>query len=274
MAEGTKYSSVFACPHCAQPLLIDTSTATCDSGHSFDRSREGYFNLFVGGRVASSATPGDTTESLAARRRFLNSGWYSPIVDALRDAVGDVDGPVLDVGCGEGYYLSHIDATMKYGLDISKKAIQMASKSYTAAQFVVGTSFRLPVLNESCAAVFTVFAPHSFDEYRRVLHHGGTWVTVTPGPLHLVEMRPKRNEKILEREERRSEPPAEASDAVRVQFTLELTDDAARDLYTMTPLQFQASSADAVRTVRTVSVDVWVSRGTLTESLQSPRLSS
>jgi 23S rRNA (guanine745-N1)-methyltransferase len=273
MAEGTKYSPVFACPHCAMPLAVTSNSATCPGGHSFDRAREGYFNLLVGGRLAKTATPGDTAESLAARRRFLNTGWYSRIAETLCDALGSIQGPVLDVGCGEGYYLSHVNGTEKYGLDISKKAVQMASKSDPASQFVVGTSFHLPILNQSCAAVFTVFAPHSFDEYRRILQPGGTWVTVTPGPSHLVEMRPQRDNKILEREEKRSEPPTEADDAVRIQFTLDLTDEAAHDLYTMTPLQFQASSAEAVHTVRTVSVDVWVSHGTLTESLASPRLS-
>ncbi|MEY4632726.1 MAG: rRNA ((745)-N(1))-methyltransferase [Actinomycetota bacterium] len=264
MAEETKYSSVFACPHCALPLEVRDAGAVCLNGHSFDRAREGYLNLMVAGRVASSVTAGDTAESLAARRRFLNGGWYSPIVNALREALGTVEGPVLDVGCGEGYYLTQLDAPHKYGLDISKKAIQMASKSQPQSQFVVGTSFRLPVVDRSCASVFTVFAPHSFDEYNRVLQEGGTWVTVTPGPSHLVEMRPKRDEKILEREQRRAEPPAEANDAVRVQFTLELSDEAALDLYTMTPLQFQASSAEAVSHVREVSVDVWVSRSALT----------
>ena len=264
MAEDTKYSSVFACPHCALPLEVRDYGAICLNGHSFDRAREGYLNLMVAGRVASSVTSGDSAESLAARRRFLNGGWYSPIVHALRDALGTVDGPLLDVGCGEGYYLSQLLATEKYGLDISKKAVQMASKSQPQSQFVVGTSFRLPVTDHSCASVFTVFAPHSFDEYARVLRDGGTWVTVTPGPSHLVEMRPKRDEKIMEREQRRTEPPAEADDAVRVQFMLDLSDEAAHDLYTMTPLQFQASSAQAVSHVRTVSVDVWVSRSTLT----------
>lgn len=264
MAEGTTYSPVFACPHCARPLSLAISSAHCEEGHSFDRAREGYFNLLLAGRVASSVTPGDTAESLNARRRFLKGGWYEPVVHALRDALGVVNGAVLDVGCGEGYYLAHVEAPEKYGLDISKKAIQMASKSQPESQFVVGTSFHLPVLNESCAAVFTVFAPHSFEEYRRVLRPGGTWVTVTPGPNHLAELRPKRDEKIREREERRALPPQEADESTRLQFTLELTDEAAFDLYTMTPLQFQASSAQAVQYVREVSIDMWVSRSTLT----------
>lgn len=257
-------NGILACPHCQLPLTLSPLSANCGGGHSFDRAREGYFNLLPSGRVASTVTSGDTSESLAARRRFLNAGWYTPIATALREAMGDLDGPVLDVGCGEGYYLSHIAAPAKFGLDISKKAVQMASKSYPDTQFVVGTSFRLPVQPASCAAVFTVFAPHSIDEYLRVLQPGGTWVTVTPGPMHLVEMRPARDEKILEREQRREEPPT--IDSVRVQYTMDLTDNAARDLFTMTPLQFQASASTAVHTVRSVSVDVWVSRSTIAHS--------
>ena len=169
-------------------------------------------------------------------------------------------GPVLDVGCGEGYYLSTLEREKTYALDISKRAIQMASKFLPTTQCMVGTSFRLPIQDNSLAGVFTVFAPHSIDEYLRVLRPGGTWVTVTPGPNHLVEMRPHRDDKIIEREERRTQPPEQAEESERVQFTLSLTDEAARDLFTMTPLQFQSSSHAAVEVVRTVSVDVWVSR--------------
>lgn len=255
-------SSVLACPHCAQPLSLDDKGASCPEGHSFDRAKEGYLNLLVGGRVASTRTSGDTPESLEARRRFLHAGWYSPIVDALKSALSDVNGPLLDVGCGEGYYLSCLDHDDTYALDISKRAVQMASKLLPSTQCVVGTSFRLPVQNESLGGVYTVFAPHSIDEYLRVLQPDGSWVTVTPGPHHLVELRPKRDEKIIEREDRRAQPPVQAEHADRVQFTLHLTDDAARDLVAMTPLQFQASAHSAVDVIRTVSVDVWVSRGT------------
>lgn len=254
------HTSVLACPHCSHPLSIESGRAICASGHSFDRAKEGYFNLLLGGRVASTKTSGDTPESLAARRRFLHTGGYSPIIDALKTAIGDIDGPILDVGCGEGYYLSQLKSEEKYGLDISKRAIQMASKSSPDSQFVVGTSFHLPVLDHSVSAVFTVFAPHSFDEYRRVLRPNGRWVTVTPGPSHLQEMRPHRDEKIEEREARRTEPPIEAHSSERLQFTLALTDQSAHDLFLMTPLQFQQSAQEAVHHVRTVTVDVWVSQ--------------
>lgn len=259
MAEETKYPSVFACPHCGLSFNMTPSGVHCANGHTFDRAREGYLNLLVGGRLSTTAVPGDTPESLAARRRFLSTGSYLPIVDALVHVIGEVDGAVLDIGCGEGYYLSHIRAPHRFGLDIAKRGVQMASKSYPDAEFVVGTAYRLPVLNDSCDAVFSVFAPHSIEEFQRVLSPCGQWVTITPAAHHLHQMRPKRDENILERERRRDEPPEHATHAQRVQFDLELTEESAHDLFSMTPLVWQTAS-DAAPVTR-VSVDVWVASG-------------
>ena len=252
--------TIFVCPHCGQALHESQSTAQCSEGHTFDFAKEGYLNLLVAGRLPSSATPGDTPDSLQARRRFLSAGWYEPIATAVQELLHNANGPVLDVGCGEGYYLSHIDADSTYGIDISKKAIQMASKAYPMSQFAVASSYRLPVDNSSCAGVFTVFAPHSFSEYQRVLVPGGTWVTVTPGPHHLKEMRPSRDDTVEEREQRRSEPPEQATQAERLQFTLHLTEEASVDLFSMTPLRWQ--TAAQARPVTDVSVDVWIASGT------------
>ena len=252
--------TIFVCPHCGQALHESQSTAQCSEGHTFDFAKEGYLNLLVAGRLPSSATPGDTPDSLQARRRFLSAGWYEPIATAVQGLLQNANGPVLDVGCGEGYYLSHIDAGSTYGIDISKKAIQMASKAYPMSQFAVASSYRLPVDDSSCAGVFTVFAPHSFSEYQRVLIPGGTWVTVTPGPHHLKEMRPSRDDTVEEREQRRSEPPEQATQAEKLQFTLHLTEEASVDLFSMTPLRWQ--TAAQARPVTDVSVDVWIASGT------------
>ena len=252
--------TVFACPHCTMPLQLTQHEARCENNHLFDRSKDGYINLIVGGRLAAATTSGDTAESLRSRRNFFASGSYEPIASALANALRGISGPVLDVGCGEGYYLTHISSSEKYGIDISKKAVQMASKLLPTAHFAVASAFRLPVLDHSCAAVFSVFAPHSFEEYARVLKPGGTWVTITPGPHHLQQMRPKRDQSIDEREERRSEPPAQAQHAERIQFELDLSPGAANDLFSMTPLVWQ-TAAEASPTTH-VSVDVWVSSGT------------
>ncbi len=252
---------LFACPHCSLALERTNSGAQCVNGHSFDRAREGYLNLLVGGRLAPSTESGDTKESLTARRRFLSAGWYAPIAEALADAVGVVDGNVLDSGCGEGYYLSQVHASHKFGLDISKRAVQMASKLLPNAQCVVASAYRLPVLDQSCDVVFSVFAPRPLEEFQRVLRPGGKWVTVAPGPNHLKEMRPSRGTdaamRAVERDIRRSEAPQQADVSNRVLFELSLTPEAARDLFSMTPLVWQSEAT--YEPVQQVTVDVWVS---------------
>lgn len=256
-------AAVLACPNCALPLQLSATGATCVNGHSFDRGRGGYLNLHVGGRLTAASTPGDTPDALAARRRFLGAGYYAPIAAALSSAIGEPDGPVLDVGCGEGYYLSQLDLTDLFGLDVAKSAVQMAARLLPDAQFVVGSAYRLPVLDGSVAAVISVFAPHPFEEFQRVLRSGGHWVTVTPGPNHLQEMRPvlsgDSEQKAVERLARRAVAPEEAQSARRLELQLDLSAEALRDLFYMTPIRWQAGSTGSEsETGRTVSVDVWI----------------
>jgi 23S rRNA (guanine745-N1)-methyltransferase len=258
--------AVLACPHCGLPLEMTDSGASCASRHSFDRARSGHLNLMIGGRLGSTVTPGDTPHALEARRRFLGRGHYEPIATALAAAIGATDGPLLDVGCGEGYYLAHLPATQRFGLDVSKAAVQMASRVLPDAQFVVASAFRLPVLDASLAAVVSVFAPHPFSEFRRVLRPGGRWATVTPGPAHLRQLRPKLSgeseRRDAERLGRREDPPPEATTAQRLQFELSLGAEALADLFFMTPIRWQSGSAAAIAAgVSSVSVDVWVCTG-------------
>ena len=115
--------------------------ATCERHHSFDRGRGGYLNLLVGGRLSAATTPGDTPDALAARRRFLGAGHYAPIAAAVAAVVGTPAGPVLDVGCGEGYYLSQLPLPDRFGLDVAKSAVQMAARLLPDSQFVVGSAY-------------------------------------------------------------------------------------------------------------------------------------
>lgn len=257
---------VFACPHCRLALHDTPTGATCTSGHSFDRAREGYLNLLVGGRLPSQTVAGDTPDSLAARRRFLHAGNYAPIADALADMVGSPGGAVLDAGCGEGYYLSRIDAPHRFGLDVSKRAVQMASRLLPDARFVVASSYRLPVLDRSVEVVMSVFAPRPFEEFLRVLSPTGRWVTVTPGADHLREMRPARDSepgsKSQLRRAERNHSPTGATHAQRVCFTLDLTSESAMDLFSMTPLRWQTDAdLDAIASMKHVTVDAWVATG-------------
>lgn len=75
-----------ACPLDGSPLQRDGSAWRCASGHSFDIAKQGYTNLL---RVQNkrSLDPGDSKLMVAARRHYLNAGFYQPIAAAVSQAV-------------------------------------------------------------------------------------------------------------------------------------------------------------------------------------------
>ena len=69
------------CPLCGKPLAGET-TLKCAAGHSFDRAKEGYWHLLPVQKMRTKA-PGDGKEMVAARRAFLNAGYYGIFGQAL-----------------------------------------------------------------------------------------------------------------------------------------------------------------------------------------------
>ena len=106
------------CPVCGRALGASGTACTCPSGHSFDIAREGYVNLLAP-QHRTRGIDGDTAEMLRARRRFLGAGHYAPLRDLLAEKTAALLGGnaaarpprrrhVLEVGCGEGYYIGGI----------------------------------------------------------------------------------------------------------------------------------------------------------------------
>lgn len=172
----------------------------CLNEHCFDIAREGYVNLLLANQK-HSAMPGDNKLMINARRAFLDQGYYEPMANQIANLIV-ANNPskhlsLHDAGCGEGYYLRQVTESLKSagltvessGNDISKIAIQKAAKQYPSLSFAVASSFNLPKGDESCEAIMQVFAPSSSDEVFRILKPSGLWLLVTPGPLHLIELK-------------------------------------------------------------------------------------
>ena len=90
------------CPICGETLDRIEKQYRCANGHSFDLARQGYVNLLPV-QQKRSLNPGDTREQVLSRRAFLETDSYAPIVEAVKSAAAGHAGPILDVGCGEGY---------------------------------------------------------------------------------------------------------------------------------------------------------------------------
>jgi 23S rRNA (guanine745-N1)-methyltransferase len=192
---------VLACPLCRSTLHAVANSLRCEQNHSFDRAREGYYNLLAVQHKASR-DPGDSREMVAARRRILDAGLYAPIAtrncEIARRLVEAMDRPegtsVLDAGCGEGYYLDALANALSSnarlaGIDISKWAIRAAAKRNSRAFWAVASNRQLPFAPASVDLILSMFGFPLWDAFAAVQSVGGYVLLVDPGPDHLIEMR-------------------------------------------------------------------------------------
>lgn len=182
---------ILMCPVCRQSLDLNEKTWRCELGHSYDVAKQGYVNLHVV-QHKHSKNPGDTPESVDARRAFLQGGYYQPLQHAVVDLLKQLDvKTVLDIGCGEGYYTSAMQQVVEQcvGVDIAKNAVQRAAKLNNEVTWVVGTGATLPVLDQSMDACTSLFSPIPQAEIARVLKDDGYLIVVTPASEHLYAMR-------------------------------------------------------------------------------------
>lgn len=179
------------CPICGETLTCQKPAWCCEKGHSFDVARQGYVNLLTV-QQKHSLNPGDTREMVAARREFLDGGYYAPIAKKLCDLIATFTPKaqsVLDVGCGEGYYLSQVDVPEKWGIDISKEAVRFAAARDKSAHFLTATASHLPFEGSRFDCLLSMFALTMAQEFSRVLKGNGIFIQVLAGERHLTGLK-------------------------------------------------------------------------------------
>ena len=186
----------FVCPKCMGKLNIKDAVARCDKGHSYDKSRYGYYNLLMADK---GGTHGDNKEMILARREFLSRGFYEPLADRIAEICRGLlseGAALLDAGLGEGYYterisrkISDIPRVRVAGFDISKDAVRQAAKRLPVADLAVAGSYHMPVESESVDVLVNTFSPLAIEETRRVVKAGGAFVMAIPAEEHLFGLK-------------------------------------------------------------------------------------
>jgi 23S rRNA (guanine745-N1)-methyltransferase len=236
------------CPVCRDDLVVSEGGAACMRGHQFDRARQGYINLLPANHK-SSRDPGDSSEMISARQRFLGAGHYRPLALAMSTLLNEqtshlVSVRLLDCGCGEGYYTNQFAETLSTkqrpaqvaGVDISRMALRLAARQYPGLAFVVASNFHVPVQASQVDVMTRIFAPGDSLEVRRVLAPQGKLLVVYPGPRHLFELKAD-----VYAHPREHNPPAvpegfDCTEERRLQFPLALNEpDQIKALLDMTP---------------------------------------
>lgn len=262
---------------------------SCEDNHSFDKAKQGYINLLLANKKNSSE-PGDNAQMMSARRDFLNADYYRPLAELVsslayqyvyknnlqskddlsnKDALqnkernGGEHKHIVDLGCGEGYYLhqvykhiqSHLandDAKLQegdkldmlhvHGVDISKIAIKKATQLPFFAHWAVASNYSCPVLSHSVDLALCIFAPIRHDEVRRILSKKGVFLRVLPGPRHFYQLKSALYSQVNLHKKPDVDSNFSLLDEHHIHFTIKVTNEGdVKNLLTMTPLNWHGS---------------------------------
>ena len=265
------------CPLDGKPLSRTRTSWHCDAGHNFDIASQGYTHLLPV-QNKRSLDPGDSKAMVAARRRFLNAGFYEPIASATRratlaDLPAGAIASCLDAGCGEGYYLRQLAAgdeaaTLRVlGLDISKWAVMAAAKQDKRPNWVVGSNANLPAPSASLDRILCLFGFPVYPEFARVLKPGGQLIQVDAGPDHLRELREIIYPSVRDEAHspRTAAPRFALLSTEDIRFTIRLdSQELIADLLAMTPHLYRAKADGRARAAAlselTLTVDARLTR--------------
>ncbi|GIZ11326.1 putative RNA methyltransferase [Pseudomonas sp. NCCP-436] len=242
---------MLVCPLCQQPLEPNGSGLACANRHSFDRARQGYYNLLPV-QHKNSRDPGDNQAMVEARRRFLDGGHYAPLARRLAELAAErTPARWLDIGCGEGYYTEQIASALPdadgHALDISREAVRRACRRAPQLTWLVASMARVPLANASCNLLASVFSPLDWNEARRLLTNGGGLLRVGPTREHLLELRQKLYDEVRDYDDRKHlsliPPGMHLTHSETLRYRLPLDNAEARaDLLAMTPHGWRASA--------------------------------
>ena len=245
------------CPICGGSLCREDRCYRCENRHSFDIARQGHVNLLPV-QQKKSLHPGDTREQVLSRRTFLEAGFYTPIADTLCQTALELGakGPILDIGCGEGYYSSRLAAAMNAeltGLDISKEAVRCAAAKYKNALWICGTAAHLPVPDHSAGVITSLFALTMAEEFRRVLASDGLYFQVLAAQDHLLGLKsiiyPEL--KLKEKDSVPDLPGFRLVKTVPIRFQFTVAGEQVQNLLSMTPHVYRISKEGAARLAAT-----------------------
>lgn len=241
------------CPICGELLTKQDRSYVCTNRHSFDVARQGHVNLLPV-QHKRSLSPGDTAEQVVSRRAFLDGGFYAPIRDALCALAKDhgCTGPILDIGCGEGYYSAelakNLDAKL-LGLDISKEAVRYAAGRYKNATWICASAAHLPVKDQSFGLLTSLFALTMPEEFKRVLRPEGALIQVLAAEDHLMGLKQIIYPELHHKEKFTTPdiPGFRLVESRKLQFTFTVEGVQVQNLLSMTPHVYRIGKEGAQR---------------------------
>lgn len=259
------------CPVCGEPLTPESTRYICKKNHSFDRAKSGYVNLLMRQKHRQR---GDDSAMLAARRDFLNEGYYRPLLEAIAAEIPQETRSIADIGCGEGWYSCNLlkafpEASLA-GFDISPDAVRYAAQRAKAEDcaarscWAVASVNHIPLANHRCDCILNLFAPCEPAEFSRILTKDGLLIRAVPLERHLWELKcaiydqPYENRPVMQ--------PPEGFTLVKEKtlcYPVTVSGDALHALFAMTPYAHKTARSDADKLNAVKSLEISIAFGIL-----------
>lgn len=244
------------CPICKEKLELKSNAYSCANNHCFDKSKSGYVNLLLS-QVSKDKRHGDDKLMVLARNSFLEKGYYKPLLDLIVSLISGYAKSgckIVDAGCGEGFYTNNIYRKLNNenkkisvtGIDISKNAIDFLAKRNKELELAVASVFNMPIADNSCDIVLSVFAPTSYSEFLRILKKDAVLIEVYPLERHLMALKEIIYDNVytnkVQLEEHKGFELIETKELI---YEIELqSNEDIRNLFMMTPYYYKTSRID------------------------------
>lgn len=236
---------LFRCPICHGPFTQQDYALICTAHHRFDLSKKGtlYF-------LKSHIQTDYDHQMFTHRQAMIQSGMYEKMLEKVAPYLNDKE-LVLDVGCGEGSFLTELSkrskVKKKIGFDISKEGIYLATNQPIDAFWCAADLTNLPFADQSVDCVLNIFSPSHYKEFERVLKTGGQVIKIIPETDYLKELRtaffPEDQKKQTYSNQKVLDKFSESMKVIgneRITTVFDIPQERRLDLLEMSPLEWQA----------------------------------
>lgn len=261
-----KNYDMFRCPKCHERFLKENRHLICKNKHQFDLSKKGTI-YFLDHQVKTDYDK----EMFEPRGRLIRSGMYQPVIDQL--AAWMNPGKVLDVGCGEGSFLTELNRLksidVSIGFDLAKEGIYLATNQVIDCFWCIADLTNLPFSDQSFDTILNIFSPSHYQEFHRVLKGNGSVLKVVPQENYLRELReafypdgkPYTNEAVIDR----FNTEMSVENRTRLTYQFEVPADNQLDLLEMSPLEWHADllikQGLVNKPLKKITIDVEILKG-------------
>jgi 23S rRNA (guanine745-N1)-methyltransferase len=233
---------LLACPICQTAFHLDAYALVCERAHTYNLNKKGYANVLA----KKADTEQYTRAMFEPRARMINAGMYQGVLEVIKEHLAP--GATLDVGTGEGSFLNLLSPEgPRFGFDIAKDGIEMATNQPIDAFWLLADLTRLPFADSSITNILNIFTPSNYQEFARVLTPGnGRVIKVVPDRYYLQELRQAYglpvdydNTKVVEKFQ---EHYGDVS-ITEVRYAFPIAETNRRDILRMSPLEWQVPEA-------------------------------